>query len=98
MKGGKMTRIPDCVTEKHLRSAAERIDREGFPKRRASTRWDVEIEGKLYPQKYIISLAVEKATGAAFPGDRFKAKDAREFFTNRRYLLVDKNQRRQESE
>jgi 5-methylcytosine-specific restriction protein B len=63
----------DGVTEEHLRQALREIDQEGVPQGAESTGYDLVYEGKRYPPKLALSLAVKYATGepldrAAFSG------------------------------
>lgn len=41
--------IPNRITKSHLIVAADIIDREGVPKMRQSTKYNVIVDGKKYP-------------------------------------------------
>nr|WP_315596599.1 DUF3578 domain-containing protein [uncultured Cupriavidus sp.] len=61
------------VSKEHVRQALNQIDREGVPDDAESTGYDLFYEGKRYPPKLVLSLAVKYATGepldrAAFSG------------------------------
>ncbi|MCL1617842.1 McrB family protein [Ralstonia pseudosolanacearum] len=61
------------VTEEHVRQALKEIDRDGVPEDAESAGYDLFHEGKRYPPKLVLSLAVKHATGepldrAAFSG------------------------------
>ncbi|SDQ75135.1 5-methylcytosine-specific restriction enzyme B [Burkholderia orbicola] len=61
------------VTAEHIRLALHEIDQEGVPKDAESTGYDLIYDGKRYPPKLVLSLAVKQATGepldrAAFSG------------------------------
>ena len=61
------------VTDEHVRHALNEIDQEGVPQDAESTGYDLFYEGKRYPPKLVLSLAVKNATGepldrAAFSG------------------------------
>jgi len=51
------------VTSAHVKKALAKIDRHGIPKNRRSTRWCLKDGSRLYPPKYVLSLAVQEATG-----------------------------------
>ncbi|KVM63421.1 GTPase [Burkholderia ubonensis] len=63
----------ESVTAEHIRLALQEIDQEGVPKDAESTGYDLLYNGKRYPPKLVLSLAVKHATGepldrAAFSG------------------------------
>ncbi|MFA8389147.1 MrcB family domain-containing protein [Burkholderia ubonensis] len=63
----------ESVTAEHIRLALQEIDREGVPQDAESTGYDLLYDGKRYPPKLVLSLAVKHATGepldrAAFSG------------------------------
>ena len=66
-----MSAIPSSLTRAHVEAAIARIDREGVPPRRASTKFQLVINGRRYPPKYVISLAVADATGRELPPQEF---------------------------
>ena len=49
--------IADNISVEHILRALEEIDQYGIPKERKATRYFLNYEGKLYPPKYVISLA-----------------------------------------
>jgi hypothetical protein len=51
------------ISRDNVLAAIERIQREGVPRSRCSTRYHLVHEGKSFPPKYVVSLAVEDATG-----------------------------------
>lgn len=55
--------IPQEITREHLLSALKEIDSKGVPPDRESTVWLLEHEGKVYPPKYVISIASKYALG-----------------------------------
>lgn len=65
-----MTAIPK-LTRKHVCAALDRIDREGYPASRRSTRYHLVERSKRYPPKYVISLAAEHATGYELAPEEF---------------------------
>jgi len=61
------------ITKEHVRQALSEIDQEGVPQDAESTGYDLFYEGKRYPPKLVLSLAVKYVTGepldrAAFSG------------------------------
>ena len=87
--------IPPNLTEKHFRQAAAQIDREGVPTERNSVHYDLVLNGRRYPPKYVVSLAQKFATGTEFPAADFDAVEAKNYFLNKDYEIID---RREESE
>ena len=63
--------IPPTIEKEHIIEAVRKIDSEGVPARRGSNKFFLEFEGKLYPPKYVISLANEFANGEELNSSRF---------------------------
>ena len=82
--------IPDNLTDKHYKSAANTIDRNGVPNERKSVHYDLLLNGKRYPPKYIISLATKFASGSEYPANGFNAVEAKNYFLNRGYEIIDR--------
>jgi hypothetical protein len=53
---------PEKITKEHILIAAKKLD-SGQIGIRPSTKFDVVIDGKLYPPKDLMRLAHEEATG-----------------------------------
>ena len=87
--------IPPNLTDKHFHLAAAQIVRERVPVERKSVHYDLVLNGKRYPPKYIISLAQKIATGQEFPATGFNAVEAKNYFLGKGYKVID---RRAESE
>lgn len=49
--------IPKNIKQKHIFSAIEEIEKNGTPKNREATKYQLLHKGKTYPPKYVISLA-----------------------------------------
>jgi len=62
--------IPE-ISKSDVLAAIARVDREGVPDERRSTRYVLVYKGRRYPPKYIVSLAVENATGRPLPPNQF---------------------------
>ena len=62
--------IPEFERQ-HVLQAIEQIDRDGYPEEYEPTKFYVRHEGKDYPPKYIISLAIEAAHGIRLDHSNF---------------------------
>jgi predicted RNA-binding protein with PUA-like domain len=63
--------IPKNINSEHIIKAIQKIDREGVPERRESTRFNLFYEGKYYPPKYVISIANLFANGEEYSPSMF---------------------------
>src|SRR5215471_7559053 len=59
------------ITRDNVLSAVAEIDANGIPKGREARGFDLLCEGKAYPPKYVISVAVKAATGQALDLSEF---------------------------
>jgi hypothetical protein len=80
--------IPKGLDDIHFKQAAVAIDRHGVPAERKSVHYDLVIEGKRYPPKYIVSLATKFATGEEYPAADFNAVEAKNYFLSNGYEVV----------
>lgn len=55
--------IPTNITKKHVLEAVREIDAKGVPVGRDSRKFKLACKGKLYPPKYVVSLANRYANG-----------------------------------
>ncbi len=53
--------IPKSVARSHVLAALARISREGVPPGRTSRGYDLDHDGKRYPPKYALTLAIDEA-------------------------------------
>ncbi|WP_241746539.1 HNH endonuclease [Cytobacillus firmus] len=67
--------IPKNINKKHVINAIQKIEREGVPERRESTRFNLYYEGKFYPPKYVISIANIFANGEEYSPSLFSGGD-----------------------
>ena len=67
--------IPKNMNKDHVIEAIKRIDDEGVPERRSSTRFSLSYEGKYYPPKYVISIANIFANGEEYSPSLFSGGD-----------------------
>ena len=56
-------------------AALRRIDSEGVPANRRSIKYSLMYDGKAYPPKYVLSLAVEQSTGVPLDPAVFSGGD-----------------------
>ncbi len=63
--------IPRNITREHILDAMAEIDAQGVLPHRHSTRYAVLHEGRLYPPKYVISVANRYANGEELPAVQF---------------------------
>lgn len=63
--------IPKNIRKEHILKAIEEIDRKGIPKSRESRKFNLLYNWKLYPPKYIISLANKHANGVELNSEVF---------------------------
>ncbi|WP_286145483.1 HNH endonuclease [Bacillus sp. AFS077874] len=58
--------IPKNINKEYIIMAIKKIEKEGVPERRESTRFNLLYEGKVYPPKYLISIANIFANGKEY--------------------------------
>ncbi len=72
--------IPDNITKKHVLKAIAEVDRDGVPPGRGSTKYNLKHGARLYPPKYLISVANRFANGSELPPSDFSGgKEVNEF-------------------
>jgi hypothetical protein len=74
--------ISETLKNEHFRLAAAEIDREGVPPHRESVHYDLLLNERTYPPKYVISLATRYATGTELLSEEFSAVEAKDYFLN----------------
>ncbi|HEY9175000.1 MAG TPA: HNH endonuclease [Verrucomicrobiae bacterium] len=82
--------IPSTLTPECIQKAIEQIDRDGVPSKRESVHYDLCVNDKRYPPKYVVSLASECASGVAYPPEDFNAVEAKNYFIRKGYRVVDR--------
>lgn len=82
--------IPQGLSDQHFLQAAAQIDHDGVPPERKSVHYDLVLNGKRYPPKYVLSLATKFANGHVHPSSRFNAVEARNYFLGRNYVVIDR--------
>jgi putative restriction endonuclease len=83
--------IPAGLNTEHILAAIDEIDRDGVPDKRIARKYFLQIDGKEYPIKYVISIANKYLYGDEWPFDKFVAVEALNYFLSREYTVVDKS-------
>ena len=83
------------LTEESILNAIKYIDEHGVPAKNQSTVYDLVVNGKKYPPKYVIAVAVYLSTGTKTKKDDYNAVEAKNFFINKGYT-VESNQTKYE--
>lgn len=68
------------IQKEHILQALQRIDEEGYPKKRLSNDYDVVYNGVAYPPKYVISLAGYFKDGRFLKHGSFKGGEGSKAF------------------
>jgi len=84
--------IPTNIASSHVISAIGEIDRDGVPPRRRSTGYDLLLNNRRYPPKYVVSIANRYANGVElsscdFTGGRYETNP---FLSERGFEIVGK--------
>ena len=88
--------IPKGLTAAHFEKAAKEIDRNGIPSERASVHYDLVLNGKKYPPKYMISIAAKYLNGDEWPPGNFNAVEAKNYFESQGYKVIDRRKEKTE--
>ena len=77
--------------EEFIQKAIRYIDENGVPDQNRSTKYELVTEdGKKYPPKYVIAIAVKLATGKEVQYGDYNAVEAKGFFESRGYMIDTK--------
>lgn len=91
--------IPNSITAAHIRAAINYIRKNGIPGKRESTGYDLLDDGRLYPPKYVISLAALNAMGEKLNPATFSGgQETNTYLENLGFKIRAKNQDWNESE
>ena len=63
------------VDRQNVLDALTFIDKKGVPKRRNSTKFTLHQDNKIYPPKYVLSIATKIATGKELEPKEFNGGD-----------------------
>lgn len=75
--------IPSNITRNHILKALHRIEINGVPDRRGSRKFQISYKGKLFPPKYVISLANFYANGKELQPSEFSGGEETNTFLNK---------------
>jgi 5-methylcytosine-specific restriction enzyme A len=67
--------IPESITRENILKALDAIDKAGVPKSREATKYGLNHNNKLYPPKYVISIANRFAHGIELDPELFSGGD-----------------------
>ena len=90
--------IPKNIHNEHVIEAIHKIDSEGVPERRESTRFNLSYEGKYYPPKYVISIANIFANGEEYSPSKFSGGDETNRFLKGLGFRIVENELERDSE
>ena len=90
-KGGVILPIPLNITRHDVLSAIEKIDNEGIRDGRHSNKYSLRYQGKLYPPKYVITLANIWANGEELSFHEFISIEANRFLRNMGFEIIEKS-------
>lgn len=82
-----------AISDEYIQKAIQYIDNNGVPEQNKSTAYDLVLDGKKYPPKYVIALAAELATGEEIQSSDFNAVEAINFFKARGYMVENKQEK-----
>lgn len=88
---GPKVKIPENITEEHIREAIKEINLEKIPKKNRSKIYDLLAENEnRYPPKVVISVANEKANGVLLDVSKFSGgeQSANKFLTGKGFKIV----------
>lgn len=71
------------VKRQHILAALVKIDKDGVPANRMATKYNLYHNGKIYPPKYVLSIATKIATGKELEPSQFNGgKETNNFLTS----------------
>lgn len=82
--------ILPTLTQKSIQGAIAQIDRGGVPTTRRSRHYDLCVNGKRYPPKYVVSLAWLLVNGVGHAPRAFNAVEAKNYFIKKGYRVIDR--------
>ena len=86
---GARVMIPANISSKSILISLESIDNYGIPKDRHSAKWSLKHEGKLYPPKYVISIANRLENGQEWPPEKFSGgRETNQFLENLGFQII----------
>jgi hypothetical protein len=82
--------ILPTLTQKSIQRGIAQIDRDGVPTTRQSLHYDLLVNGKRYPPKYVVSLAWLLVNGVGHARRAFNAVEAKNYFIKKGYRIIDR--------
>jgi 5-methylcytosine-specific restriction enzyme A len=81
--------IPSNISTESILKSLEHIDGHGIPNDRHSVKWSLEHDGKLYPPKYVISIANLYENGEEWEPERFSGgQETNHYLENLGFKIV----------
>lgn len=80
--------IPNNISEENIFKALSWIDSHGVPREHISTKFSLVLEGKLYPTKYVITIANVFANGSQHSPALFSGGDETNNFLKRYGFII----------
>ncbi|WP_240339749.1 HNH endonuclease [Halobacillus ihumii] len=81
--------IPKNINKEHIVKAIQKIDRDGVPERRESTRFTLYY-GKSYPPKYVISISNIFANGEEYSPSMFSGgEETNQFLSRLGFTIIE---------
>ena len=81
--------IPTHITKDSIKKALIYIDRYGIPKDRHSVKYSLKYDGKLYPPKYVISIANKFESGEEWEPEHFSGgQETNQYLENLGFTIV----------
>ncbi len=84
--------IPE-ISDEFIQKAIQYIDDNGVPEQNKSTAYDLVVDGKKYPPKYVIAVAAKLATGVEIQSNDFNAIEAVNYFKARGHMIENKQEK-----
>lgn len=82
------------INKQNILSALKYIDENGVPSHNQSTKYELVIEeGKKYPPKYVIAVAMHLATGEEISADDFNAAEAKNYLQGQGFTVETKQEK-----
>ena len=85
--------IPESIKREHILKALEEITRSEIPAQRSSEKFDLEYNNRLYPPKYVISIANKYANNYELDHSAFGGGDeTNTFLKSMGFNIIDKKE------
>jgi hypothetical protein len=89
--------IPKTIRRRDILTALKKIDEDGVPPARLSKQFSIQYNGRLYPPKYVVSLASQISAGKElYPSEFNGGKETNTFLQKLGYEITPVNRLRNE--